>query len=76
MSRENFAIKLTGLKGEAVYVNPSQVFHLTEVPEDATKKVPAHTLVVSPTGFAVQVTEKVVEIERRGGSFGIFKVVQ
>lgn len=73
MSRENFAAKLTNVDGSVEYVMVSQIFRLKEV--KATDKKPAHTLIVSPGGGTVEVTEVPTEIEKKFSAYGVMKLM-
>lgn len=77
MSRENFFIKAKGLEGAEEYFHITNITRLVEVAEDKTKKLPAHTQVylVGQTN-PVLITEKVEELERRGGSMAVLRVVK
>ena len=80
MSRENFAIKLTGIDAAPEYINPSNIFRIKEVPAQEGEKgktgYPAHTYISSVSGEVVRVSEKVEDIEKRGGAWSIFKIAK
>ena len=68
MGRENFVLKLSDAKtNEAVYVNPS---HITVI--SATKEGTK----IETTAGDVVVKENIEQIQRKGGSYAIFKIVE
>lgn len=76
MSRENFAIKAKNIDGTEEYLMVSNIARFKEVPENTKEKIVAHTKVFLVGQEPVCVVEKVEELERRGSSYGIFKVVK
>lgn len=67
MSRENFVIKLSDIKtSEAVYVNPSHIVHIKPVKDGTEIGTVLETVVVKET---------VEQIQRKGGQYAIFKIV-
>lgn len=68
MGRENFVIKLSDTKsGEAQYINPSHIVALTPVKEGTE---------VTTTNGRVVVKENIETIQRKGGQYAIFKIVE
>ena len=74
MSRENFLLKATLVKGNAVHFMVSNITHMETKPK--TDKTDAVTIVFSagnPDG--VEVKEPVVELIAKCASFGVMKEV-
>ena len=72
MSRENFVIKLSektkeGTAVTPVYINPSHMTALRPI-KDGTS--------IEMHGVEVEVVETVEQIQKKGGAYAIFKIVE
>lgn len=71
MGRENFVIKLSEKNNEGavtpVYINPS---HITALRPNANGST------IEMHGVEVQVVESVEQIQKKGGAYAIFKIVE
>lgn len=70
MSRENFLIVLTGIKGSTERINPTNITRISTVP--ATDKAPEGTMVyMNGQAEGIQVKELATEIVKKGKSCGV-----